>query len=484
MSPDMMTGLENWTLARPEIFLAVATALLLLYGVFRGEASATFVSLASCVALIVTAVLLFMPYREGTAFAQLFVTDRLTTTMKALVLISSAVSILMSRAFFERANSWRFEYPLLVSLATLGMMLMISANDLMSLYVGLELQSLALYVIAAFQRDSVRSTEAGIKYFVLGSVASGMLLFGASLIYGFCGGTAFVQISQALLAGKAAEIGTTIGLVFVVAGLAFKIAAVPFHMWTPDVYEGAPTPVTAFFAVATKIAAISLTVSVLMGPFKPLFPQWQQIIVAASVLSMAWGAFAALRQPNFKRLMAYSSIGNVGYVLLGVASGSEKGIQAVVFYLAIYMVMTLGVFSIILLMKKRDIMVENISDLAGLGRSHPMLALAMMIFMFSLAGIPPLAGFWGKIYVFMAAIEAKLFWPAVLGVLASVVASYYYLRIVKVMYFDESTDTIDHTAFSVNRVVAFASAVMIGLFSLLPQPLSAIAAAAAKGLFP
>jgi NADH-quinone oxidoreductase subunit N len=414
----------------------------------------------------------------------LFITDRLTTTMKALVLISSAIAILMSRAYFEHAKAWRFEYPLIVALATLGMMLMISANDLMSLYVGLELQSLALYVIAAFQRDSLRSTEAGIKYFVLGSVASGMLLFGASLIYGFCGGTAFMQISQALLAGKAAEIGTTIGLVFVVAGLAFKISAVPFHMWTPDVYEGAPTPVTAYFAVATKIAGVSLLVSVLMGPFKPLFPQWQQIIVAAAVLSMAWGAFAALRQQNIKRLMAYSSIANVGYVLLAVASGSEKGIQAVVFYLAIYMVMNLGTFAIILLMKRRDIMVENVSDLAGLGRSHPMLAFAMLVFMFSLAGIPPLAGFWGKLYIFIAAVEAKLIWPAVLGLLASVVASYYYLRIVKVMYFDEGTEAIDQPAFSVNRAVAFVAAVLIALFSLLPQPLSAIAAAAAKGLFP
>jgi NADH-quinone oxidoreductase subunit N len=483
MSMDMV-GLEHWSLARPEIFLAVATALLLLYGVLRGEVATTFVSIASCVALVITAILLFVPYREGTAFAQLFITDRLTTTMKALVLISSAVAILMSRAFFEHAKAWRFEYPLIVSLSTLGMMLMISANDLMSLYVGLELQSLALYVIAAFQRDSVRSTEAGIKYFVLGSVASGMLLFGASLIYGFCGSTSFVQISQALIAGKAAEIGTTIGLVFVVAGLAFKIAAVPFHMWTPDVYEGAPTPVTAFFAVATKIAAVSLLVSVLMGPFKPLFPQWQQIIVVASVLSMGWGGFAGLRQSNIKRLMAYSSIGNVGYVLLGVAAGSERGIQSVVFYLAIYMVMTLGTFAIILLMKRRNVMVENISDLAGLGRSHPMLALSMMIMMFSLAGIPPLAGFWGKLYVFMAAVESQLFWPAVLGVLASVVASYYYLRIIKVMYFDESTETIEPAGFGMNRAVAFASAVLVALFSLLPQPLSALAAAAAKGLFP
>ncbi|MBS0523574.1 MAG: NADH-quinone oxidoreductase subunit NuoN [Proteobacteria bacterium] len=483
MSMDMV-GLEHWSLARPELFLAVATALLLLYGVLRGEVATTFVSIATSIALIITAVLLFVPYREGTAFAQLFITDRLTTTMKALVLISSAIAILMSRAFFEHAKAWRFEYPLVVSLSTLGMMLMISANDLMSLYVGLELQSLALYVIAAFQRDSVRSTEAGIKYFVLGSVASGMLLFGASLIYGFCGSTAFVQISQALLAGKAAEIGTTIGMVFVVAGLAFKIAAVPFHMWTPDVYEGAPTPVTAFFAVAPKIAALSLLVSVLMGPFKPLFPQWQQIIVAAAVLSMGWGAFAALRQPNIKRLMAYSSIANVGYVLLGVAAGTERGIQSVVFFLAIYMVMNLGTFAVILLMKRRNVMVENISDLAGLGRSHPMLALSMMIMMFSLAGIPPLAGFWGKLYVFMAAVEAKLFWPAVLGVLASVVASYYYVRIVKVMYFDESEEAIDPSFSGMNRAVALVSALLVALFSLLPQPLSAIAAAAAKGLFP
>ncbi len=479
-----MLGLENWTLARPEIFLAAASALLLLYGVLRGEASATFVSYASALALLVTAVLLFSPFRDGTAFANLFIADRLTATMKALVLIGSAVAILMSRGYFERAKVWRFEYPLLVALATLGMMLMISANDLMSLYVGLELQSLALYVVAAFQRDSVRSTEAGVKYFVLGSVASGMLLFGASLIYGFCGGTAFVQISKALLDGKAAEIGVVIGLVFVVAGLAFKVSAVPFHMWTPDVYEGAPTPVTALFAVAPKMAAMSLMVSVLMGPFKPLFVQWQQVIVAAALMSMALGAFAALRQNNIKRLMAYSSIGNVGYVLLGLASGTEKGIQSVVFYLAIYMVMTLGVFAVILLMKRKEIMVEEVSDLSGLGRSHPMMALAMLIFMFSLAGIPPMAGFWGKLYIFMAAVEAKLFWPAILGVLASVVASYYYLRIVKVMYFDEPGEALDAPALGITRAVAFAAALLIAVFSLAPQPLSSVAAAAAKGLFP
>jgi NADH-quinone oxidoreductase subunit N len=480
----MPIGLESWTLARPELFLAAVTALLLIYGVVRGEIATQFVSLATTVALLVTAVLLFVPYREGTAFGSLFIVDRLTTTMKALVLVGSAIAILMSRAYFEQVRAWRFEYPLLVALATLGMMLMISANDLMALYVGLELQSLALYVVAAFQRDSVRSTEAGLKYFVLGSVASGMLLFGASLIYGFCGSTAFVQISRALLEGRGGEIGTVIGLVFVVAGLAFKVAAVPFHMWTPDVYEGAPTPVTAFFSVAPNIAAMSLLMSVLMGPFKPLFVQWQQILVVASVLSMALGAFAALRQQNIKRLMAYSSISNVGYVLLGLASGSEKGIQSVVFYLAIYMITTVGVFAIILLMKRRGVMVEGIPDLAGLARSQPTMALALLIFMFSFAGIPPLAGFWGKLYIFIAAVEAKLYVPAVLGVLASVVAAYYYMRIVKVMYFDEPAEALDRPLFGVNRAVAFVSAVLLAAFSLAPQPLSLIAAAAAKGLFP
>jgi NADH-quinone oxidoreductase subunit N len=480
----MVVGLESWTLARPELFLAAVTALLLIYGVVRGEASTAFVSVSTSLALLVTAVLLFMPYREGTAFASLFIVDRLTTTMKALVLVGAAITVLMSRTYFEDVKAWRFEYPLLVALATLGMMLMISANDLMALYVGLELQSLALYVVAAFQRDSIRSTEAGVKYFVLGSVASGMLLFGASLIYGFCGGTAFVEISKALIDGRGGEIGTVIGLVFVVAGLAFKVSAVPFHMWTPDVYEGAPTPVTALFAVAPKIAAMSLLVSVLMGPFKPLFAQWQQIIVVASVLSMALGAFAALRQQNIKRLMAYSSIGNVGYILLGLASGSEKGIQSVVFYLAIYLVMTLGVFATILLMKRRGVMVEGVGDLAGLARSQPMMAFALLLFMFSLAGIPPLAGFWGKLYIFIAAVEAKLYVPAVLGVLASVVASYYYLRIVKVMYFDEPGEALDQPVFGVNRVVAFAAAVIVAVFSLAPQPLSLVAAAAAKGLFP
>jgi NADH-quinone oxidoreductase subunit N len=364
------------------------------------------------------------------------------------------------------------------------MMLMISANDLMSLYVGLELQSLALYVIAAFQRDSVRSTEAGIKYFVLGSVASGMLLFGASLIYGYCGGTAFVQISQALLAGKAAEIGTTIGLVFVVAGLAFKIAAVPFHMWTPDVYEGAPTPVTAFFAVATKIAG---DLADRVGPDGP---------VQAAVRAMA--------ADHRRRRGAVDGLGRLRRAAPdqhqapdGLFVDRQRGLRAagrrrrqreghpgggvLPRHLHGH---DLGVFAIILLMKRREHHGREHLRPGGLGRSHPLLAFAMLLFMFSLAGIPPLAGFWGKLYVFMAAVEARLFWPAVLGVLASVVASYYYLRIVKVMYFDEGTETLDRRGSASTARWPSSSALLVAVFSLLPQPLSAIAAAAAKGLFP
>src|SRR5579871_3049317 len=351
--------------ALPEFFMACAAMVLLILGVFQGDKSAREISWLAVLALLIALALVAAPLHAHGSERQvslygMFVTDGFGAFAKILVLTGSALSIILAMRYNEYEKIARPEYPVLVLLATTGMMMMISANDLIALYVGFELQSLALYVVAAFQRDTVRSTEAGLKYFVLGAVASGMLLFGASLIYGFCGGTAFVQISQALIAGKGGEIGTVIGMVFVVAGLAFKISAVPFHMWTPDVYEGAPTPVTALFSTAPKIAAVSLTVSVLMGPFKPLFPQWQQVIIVASILSMGWGAFAGLRQSNIKRLMAYSSIGNVGYILLGLAAGTEKGIQSVVFYLAIYLVMTIGVFAIILLMKRKDIMVEGI----------------------------------------------------------------------------------------------------------------------------
>ena len=324
---------------------------------------------------------------------------------------------------------------MLIVLATLGMMMMISANDLIAVYLGLELQSLALYVVAAINRDSVRSTEAGLKYFVLGALSSGMLLYGASLVYGFTGQTTFAGIAEALKSG--ASVGLVFGLVFLIAGFAFKVSAVPFHMWTPDVYEGAPTPVTAFFAAAPKVAAMALFIRAMVGPFASVTHDWQQVISFISILSMVLGAFAAIGQHNIKRLMAYSSIGHMGYALVGLASGTQAGVQGVIIYLLVYMAMTLGTFACILAMRRGETMVEDIDDLAGLSRTNPMMAFMLAMLLFSLAGIPPLAGFFAKFYVFLAAIESGLYVLSVIGVLASVVGAYYYLRIVKIMYFDE-----------------------------------------------
>jgi len=464
--------------------LACAGMAILLYGVFaRPERSFLTCSMLTIGALLIAGVLVLSGV-PGTGYHDQFVVDAYSGFAKLLVLVAVAFGVMMSLDYNEHANMRRFEFPILMLFSSIGMMLMVSANSLMTLYVGLELMSLSIYVLAAFARDERRSAEAGLKYFVLGALASGLLLYGISLVYGFSGTMSFEQLAKLMVQPGAASPGLVVGIVFIVAGLAFKISAVPFHMWTPDVYEGAPTPVTAFMGTAPKVAAMVLLVRLLAGPFQPLLDQWQQLIVLVSIASMLLGSLAAIGQSNIKRLMAYSSIGNVGYVLLGLASGSEKGIQAIVFYLAIYLVMTLGVFATILMMKRRGVMVENVSDLAGLAKSQPMMAFAMLLFMFSLAGIPPLAGFWGKLYIFMAAVEAKLFIPAVLGVLASVVASYYYLRIVKVMYFDEEADSLDRTPFGVYRAVAFVAAVLVAVFSLAPQPLSLIAAAAAKGLFP
>src|SRR5690606_5650261 len=374
----------------------------------------------------------------------LFIVDQFAVFMKALVLIGSASAIVLAVRFNANEGLDRFEYPVIVVLATLGMMMMISANDFIALYLGLELQSLSLYVLAAFRRDSVRSTEAGLKYFVLGALSSGLLLYGASLIYGFAGSTGFDALARVLAAGapESTWIGVVFGLVFVSAGLAFKVSAVPFHMWTPDVYEGAPTPVTAFFAVAPKVAALALFVRAMLTPFGDISAEWQQIVIVISVLSMILGAFAAIAQTNIKRLMAYSSIGHVGYAWIGLAAGTEEGIRGILIYLLIYVAMTLGTFAVILAMRQKDQMVESVNDLAGLARTHPGMALVMAAFMFSLAGIPPLAGFFGKFYVFMAAINAELYTLAVIGVLSSVVGSYYYLRIVKLMYFDEAAEPL------------------------------------------
>ncbi|MDE2513195.1 MAG: NADH-quinone oxidoreductase subunit NuoN, partial [Alphaproteobacteria bacterium] len=388
--------------------------------------------------------------------------------------------------FNENEGIARIEFPVLMLISTAGMMMMIAANDLISLYLGLELQSLALYVLAAFARDDVRSTEAGLKYFVLGAVASGMLLFGASMVYGFAGTTSFDGLAK-LFAGGAGNgngVGLITGIVFISVGLAFKVSAVPFHMWTPDVYEGAPTPVTAFFSVAPKIAALTLFLRVMLQPFGSLSADWLQIIWAISFASMAWGAFAAIAQSNIKRLMAYSSIGHVGYALIGLAAGSAAGVRGVLVYLAIYLFMNAGTFAVILCMRRDGKMVEGIDDLAGLSRTHPALALALAIFMFSLAGIPPLAGFFAKLYVFIAAIDAGLPVLAVLGVLTSVVGAYYYLRIVKVMYFDEAGGAFDRPFGGEVTVVVLVCAVIIMFFIVWPGPLLNGADAVAATLFP
>ena len=476
--------------ALPEVFLACAASLLLMIGVFRDqEASTRLVLIASVIVALATLVVLVAAPREGTvtAFSGLFIADGFGDFMKLLILLGAAFTMIMSLGYFEREEMARFEIPILMLFATLGMMMMVSANDLISLYLGLELQSLSLYVVAAVRRDNLRSSEAGLKYFVLGALSSGMLLYGCSLVYGFAGSTSFTTLAQVFAEGaehgEAPSVGLLFGLVFLIAGLAFKISAVPFHMWTPDVYEGAPTPITAFFATAPKVAAMALLVRVMIEPFGDLHAQWQQVIVLISIGSMVLGAFAAIAQTNIKRLMAYSSIGHVGYALIGLAAGTEAGVRGIAIYLGIYLAMNLGTFACILCMRQKMRMVEGIEDLKGLSKTSPMMALALAIFMFSMAGIPPLAGFFGKLYIFLAAIEAELYTLAVIGVLASVVGAFYYLRIVKLMYFDDPAEAFDRPIGREMTAILVATSVVILLFIAFPAPLLDGAGAAAAALF-
>ncbi|MFN4141660.1 NADH-quinone oxidoreductase subunit NuoN [Aestuariivirga sp.] len=470
--------------ALPEVVLALFAMALLMLGVFRKEDASGTVTLISVVALAIAgALVIWGGEGRAEAFAGAFVSDTFARVMKVLALFGSAVALVLSDSFMKRDGSQRFEYPVLILLATSGMMLMISANSLIALYMGLELQSLSLYVLAAINRDSARASEAGLKYFVLGALSSGMLLYGASLVYGFTGTTSFPLIAQHLSA-HGAGIGMIFGLVFIIAGLAFKISAVPFHMWTPDVYEGAPTPVTAFFAAAPKVAAVALITRTMVEPFGAILPDWQQIIVFISIASMALGAFAAIGQNNIKRLLAYSSIGNMGYALVGLAAGTAEGVQGVVVYMIIYMIMTLGSFACVLAMRRRGHMVEEISDLSGIARTNKGLAFVFAMLMFSLAGIPPLAGFFAKYFVFLAAVKAGLYALAVIGVVTSVVGAYYYLRIVKIMYFDEPKEAFDEMDGEV-KLVAYASGAFTLLFVVpwIASPVIDVAAAAAKSLY-
>ena len=469
----------NWTLALPEIVLACSGLLLLMMGVIPRKEQFFPVSMGVVGALVLTAALV-LGQGEGTAFVGQYVSDAFSRFAKVLILLGAAVGLVLALDFNEKAGLARFEYSVLMLFATLGMLVMVSANDLMSLYIGLELLSLSLYVIAAFDRDNPRSAEAGLKYFVLGALASGLLLYGASLVYGFAGTTNFNRLADALSGGEAG-MGVVVGLVFVLAGLAFKVSAVPFHMWTPDVYEGAPTPVTAFFATAPKVAAVALMMRVLAGPFGDLSAQWGQVIWVVAAGSMILGGFAAIGQRNIKRLMAYSSIGHVGYALMGLAVLNESGYRGVLVYMAIYVVMNLGTFAVLVAMRRQGRALEEVDDLAGLGRTDPAMAMWMAVFMFSMAGIPPLAGFFGKLYVFLAAVQAGYWTLAVIGILTSVVASYYYLRIVKVMYFDAPAGALDARPASLT-VVMTGTGLLTLLFFLFPAALIGAAQVAVSAL--
>jgi NADH-quinone oxidoreductase subunit N len=466
--------------ALPEIVLVIGAMLLLMVGAFRGERATNGIDGTAILLLIVTGlIVVWLPGDKLVTFGGSFVVDGFARFLKLLALTGSAAAILMSFNFLAAEKKQKFEYSILILLSTVGMMMLISANDLIALYLGLELMSLALYVVAAIDRDSVRSTEAGLKYFVLGALSSGMLLYGASLIYGFTGTVSFAGIAKA---ADHASIGLVFGLVFLFAGFCFKISAVPFHMWTPDVYEGAPTPITAFFAAAPKVAGVAIFVRTTIVAFPGILTQWQQIVVFVAIASMALGAFAAIGQRNIKRLMAYSSIGHMGFALVGLAAGTLEGVQGVLVYMAIYLAMTLGTFACILAMRRDGRMVEDIGDLAGLARTKPTMAFFLAMLLFSLAGIPPLAGFFAKFYVFLAAIKAGLFTLAVIGVVTSVVGAYYYLAIVKIMYFDEPAKGFEPMPPELRTVLA-----VTGLFNLLffiyPGPLIEAASAAAKSLF-
>jgi len=462
----------------PALLLGVGGMVLLLAGVLTKRDSFAFCSLAA-VALLVLAAISSAVAPDGVIFNGLLKTSLFTRFADTLVYLGAAMALILSLDYNRRENIARFEYPILVLFAVLGMIVMISAADLMTLYIGFELQSLALYITAAIARDSLRSTEAGLKYFVLGALASGLLIYGISLVYGFAGTTNFASLANILTGG--AGYGTVIGIVFVLVGLAFKISAAPFHMWTPDVYEGAPTPVTALFGTAPKAAAMALFLSVMLGPFGHLAAQWQSIIEILSVLSMALGALAAIGQTSIKRLMAYSSIGHMGYALMGLAAGTEAGLQATLVYMALYVAMSFGAFACIIAMRRQGQAVEKISDLAGLAGQRPGLALALAIFMWAMAGIPPLSGFFGKLYVFAAALNAGLISLVVIGVITSIIGAFYYLRVIKVMYFDSGVPNFDATPAGV-RFVMLVGTVATALFVFLPGPLVAVADAAARAL--
>lgn len=478
-----------------ELFLFSSAMLLLVFGVFsakRSDKTAKSIAILSIMTMIIALVILTIS-KHGAGgneyFGFLYVTNTFANFSKQLILIGAILTLTMALPWLSKKENNHFEYGLLLMLSTAGLMLMVSADDFLSLYLGLELSSLALYVMAAISRDNLKSAEAGMKYFVLGSVASGMLLFGISLVYGFAGSTQFTALAGLLGSASFTDplasgfpYGVVIGMVMVLVGICFKISAAPFHMWTPDVYEGSPTPVTAYFSTAPKAAAILLLARVLAGPFDNLFIYWQQVIIFVAVASMFIGAYGALTQRNIKRLLAYSSIGHVGYALIGLAAGNFEGTKAVIIYVTLYLFMSAGAFGCVLLMKRQGKDMESIDDLSGISTKHSVLALSIAILMFSMAGIPPLAGFFGKMYVFAAALEAELYYLAVFGLLMSVVSCFYYIRVVKIMYFNEPEEGFDaKTPLSMKLAIGVCILVTLG-FVLKPGLLLFPAELAMQGL--
>ena len=422
----------------PEIFLAISILFSLIYGVFRNNSSKeVFIIIILSLVIILTFILNSPLENEKTFFNESYKIDYFSNLMKIIAIVATIFVLISSFSYLKSLKIFKIEYPILIASSLLGILVMISSMNLIVFYVGLELQSLALYVLASFNRDQIKSSEAGLKYFVLSALSSGLLLYGCSLIYGFTGSTDFITISQFL---SNDSFGIKFAIVFILVGLSFKISAVPFHMWAPDVYEGSPTTVTLFFALIPKVAILAVLIKILYIPFFNLIDQWQVIIIFLSISSMTFGAIAAIGQKNLKRLMAFSSIGHMGYVLAGIATGTNQGIESSITYIIIYITMTLGFFVCLLMIKKNDLYYENIEDLSGLSKSHPILSICFLIMLFSLAGIPPLAGFFGKFYIFLAVIEQKMYFLAIVGLIATVISAFYYLRIIKVIYFDEEKE--------------------------------------------
>ncbi len=462
--------MENLVLVLPEVFISLSIMFLLILGVFKKNSSKIIQNI-SLLVLLITAVITFnetFGIEEMILFNGSVIIDYLSSFMKIVTLLAAFLVLVISSNYLKSFKIFKIEYPILILSSVLGMMLMISSNDLIVFYMGLELQSLALYVLATFNRDEIKSSEAGLKYFVLSALSSGLLLYGCSLIYGFTGSTNFNVIATQL---NSDQYALTFGIVFILVGLAFKISAVPFHMWAPDVYEGSPTSVTLFFTMVPKIAALTVFIRFLYIPFLNLIDQWQMILVFLSIASMVFGAVAAIGQKNLKRLVAYSSISHVGYALAGLATGSNDGIQSSVIYITIYIIMNLGLFSCLLMMKRNNVYYEQIDDLSGLSKNHPLLSLSLLVILFSLAGIPPLAGFFAKFYVFKSVLEQSMFFLAIVGLLSTVVAAFYYLRLIKIMYFDKEKEKYDEDHSLWLRFSLGASTLLILIYFIFPSQL-------------